>query len=143
MQINGQANVWNIERKVSNQGSEYTSFSVSLSKKNQDGTYENGNLRATAHKFNHDKMKSLNDGDSVYFAGEIQPNNYQDKQGNKVYGFQLFTREIHKIEKTNNNQGFNEQSFGAQNFSTQNFNANNSPSNFMTNTQNLNNELPF
>lgn len=102
MQINGQANIWNVERKTSNNGSEYTSFSVSFSKKNQDGSYENGSLRATAHKFNHDKMQVLNDGDMVYYIGDIQPNNYE-KDGQKIYGFQLFTREIHKIEKLENN----------------------------------------
>jgi single-stranded DNA-binding protein len=75
-----------VKRGTSKNGNKYQIFEISVSTKNQDGTYTNGK----PIKVMITGSQKIDIGDSVGLVGRFQAENYTDKDGKEVRGL-VFT----------------------------------------------------
>lgn len=73
--------LWRNERTSS--GASWTEYNLSISKKNQDGTYTNSSVRAKFAR-SVDVPVNLRTGTNISFEGFLTPDNYVGKDGKEV-----------------------------------------------------------
>jgi hypothetical protein len=77
-----------VKRGLSKAGNKYQVFVISVSKKNEDGTYTNG-MGIPVMLTGDTKVEA---GDTVGLVGRFVPNNYTNKDGKEVRGLQLMAK---------------------------------------------------
>lgn len=98
MKIQGKVKIFNLETKMSQKGDEYTTFTSSFSEKKGE-EFINGNLNSVAFGYTSEKFEGAQEKDDFFISGELKPNNYENKKGEKVYGFKIIVFEAYKLEK--------------------------------------------
>lgn len=84
--------VFGVERKMSQGGKKYQVGSVGVSKKLEDGTYENGFLRFTL--FGDTPIENKQD---YTLSGQLQPSKYTKRDGTAVDTFELIAYEVEEM----------------------------------------------
>ena len=74
-----------VKRGTTKSGGRYQVFEISVSKKNEDGTYTNG-MGIPVMLLGDTKVEA---GDVIGMVGKFVPNNYTNKEGKEVRGLQL------------------------------------------------------
>lgn len=86
--------VFGVERKMSQGGKKYQVGSIGVSKKNQDGTYENGFLRFTL--FGETPIENKQD---YTLHGAMQPMKYTKNDGTAVDSFEMVAYEVYGVKE--------------------------------------------
>ena len=77
-----------VKRGMSKSGNKYQVFEISVSNKNEDGTYTNG-MGIPVMLLGDTKVEA---GDIVGLLGRFVANNYTNKEGKEVRGLQLMAK---------------------------------------------------
>ena len=92
--------VFGVERKMSKGGKKYQVGSIGVSKKGQDGEWENGFLRFTL--FGETPIENKED---YTLVGQLQPMKYTKNDGTAVDSFEMVAFEVYGVAPFEQNGG--------------------------------------
>lgn len=111
MQIQGKVKIDNIVTQVSKSNVSFSTCRINEGIKQKDNTYKNCSFQAVAFKNANDTLVNNQEG-YYYIIGNVEDNNYKDKNGSMIYAKKVIINVLYKIadfNNTNQNAPFNYQ----------------------------------